>query len=728
MKKLLTACILISLLLLLYFIESSTNVKALPGLLEEYESSDKEFQEFIIDNRIVYFHQRKIDNVIVEGDYILYHFDKNTKEFLDKRMHWREDLPEKLYLKMISEGKARSLVDGVALYGKLYIISPESHGFPIDPTPKNPCWAVRSIDNNEMKITIIDAVTGELLGYGVPPPYTAFSLSGPQYENPCSGTWDDFYENARHWFNIMGYSTEKVAWPTKDKIMSHIQSYDTAMFYEVAHGGSYAFAGGCDGGEFEYTDASEIRSWINNYPKIPFSFVGSCDGMCETNFNTLAYSLMKGSSSGTTAVGYCNFGEPFCDDCVGHWEWYWQNELFRRMNNGYTVRDAFSYATMYYPMCLPCVRFAGDESFRVVPVVDRVPYKCGDVVTDSFVDLDYDLLDCPGDGLIIGADDVIVDCNYHTISGSGEGIGININGKNNVRIRYCNLRDFDTGVSVVESFDTMLWRVWTSENNQFGIEIRNSEDTGVSYGRSCNAGIVDLGCFNSPGSYGHENDFAITAGCPDISYDSCHESNLLMNPSYEFDLGLDYFTDWDLDDDIAGNNLADGWSTNIWFYHGVMDFEEVYDGESSIRIYKDIEYDPQAYVLQDVAIEYGKTYRITGYVKTDCDDSDCYGTIISECIDSEHDWIYRDCDLKLEELEWTKLYGDNDWTRIRFDVTADNEDAAYVRVLCYNTPSPAQSGIGTVWCDALEVEEVNGGYWPVGGKALSQVYGWGSGV
>ncbi|GAH13281.1 unnamed protein product, partial [marine sediment metagenome] len=50
------------------------------------------------------------------------------------------------------------------------IISPESDVFPIKPTPQNPCWIVRSIDNNKITVTIIDAINGKVLGYGVPPP------------------------------------------------------------------------------------------------------------------------------------------------------------------------------------------------------------------------------------------------------------------------------------------------------------------------------------------------------------------------------------------------------------------------------------------------------------------------------------------------------------------------------------------------------------------------------
>ena len=46
--------------------------------------------------------------------------------------------------------------------------------------------------------------------------------------------------------------------------------------------------------------------------------------------------------------------------------------------------------------------------------------NCGDVITQDTT-LDSDLLNCPGDGLVIGADGVTVDLAGHTIDGTGGG-------------------------------------------------------------------------------------------------------------------------------------------------------------------------------------------------------------------------------------------------------------------------------------------------------------------
>ncbi|MCK4434739.1 hypothetical protein KAU92_04555, partial [Candidatus Bathyarchaeota archaeon] len=233
---------------------------------------------------------------------------------------------------------------------------------------------------------IIDAVDGETLGYGIPPPYTAFSLSGPWYFDPCGGIWYDWYKNAEFWFNEMGYSTEAVYWPTEEKIKSHVQSNETAMFYEIAHSGgkSTQFKSGCLGGNNpEYTYAAEIEEWIANYSTMPFTFLASCFSMCNTSDGTLSYEFRKGSTKNTVTVGYCNMSDEICHLC---WTYSleWQDTLFSYMNQSYTVKHAFDQANADYPACAnaSCMRFIGDENFKVVPMVKRVPFEHDVAITD----------------------------------------------------------------------------------------------------------------------------------------------------------------------------------------------------------------------------------------------------------------------------------------------------------------------------------------------------------
>jgi len=334
-------------------------------LLQQYETGDREFEKFEIGSMIVFWHQRMIGEAVVEKNQIVYQFNKTTEELLDKKIHWRDDLPETITVNVLEE-EAEAAAGGEPLFSRLYIISPESDVFKLAPVPENACWVVRTIKDDEELVVIIDAVTGHFLGYGIPPPYESFSFSGPQYDYPCAGVWDNWYENAESWFNTMGYSCDTEEWPVLAEVQSSIQNNSTGMFYELAHGGSDYFASGCSGGSvYEYTHASYIESWIAGYPEMRFAFIGSCGGMCNTGDGSFSYEFRKGLNSYTVTVGYCGMAENYCNLC---WSYSidWQDRLFYCMNQGWTVKDAFDQALADYPACAgsnDCMRFAGDENF-----------------------------------------------------------------------------------------------------------------------------------------------------------------------------------------------------------------------------------------------------------------------------------------------------------------------------------------------------------------------------
>jgi hypothetical protein len=371
------ACLLVILLL------SHAVVFAEGVTLKEYGEGDKQFEIIEIgDKMVVFYHQRMLGDAIVEKDYIVYQFDRATGELLDRKSHWRTDLPDSLpditvdydHLRMILEHEIQSF--------RLWIISPESDVFPLDPCPKNPCWVVRGIEDGYLVITIIDAVSGRNLGRGIPPPYDAYSLSGPMYWTPCTdGLWGGYTawaENAKARFDEMGYSTNRDRWPEANEVGEMVQSHEVALFYELAHGNSTKFYGGCVDGDFPRVIHASgpyapcIEGWIAIYEKMPFTFIGSCNGLCDTGDNTFAYEFTKGSLENTAVVGYCGMGDTACDNCWAN-SLEWQDDLFRYMSYGWSVKDAFDMANAEHPMCLAnnCTRFYGDESFAVVPKISR---------------------------------------------------------------------------------------------------------------------------------------------------------------------------------------------------------------------------------------------------------------------------------------------------------------------------------------------------------------------
>jgi len=134
-------------LIVLAVMSSASEANHCWNLLEGIDPNPAEFKELEIGKKIVYWYQRKIGEAIVGGDEIIYYFDRETLEPVDVIVHWRDDLPDVLPELHITKKQAESMVEGSVQFSHLYYISPESYVFsPIQPTHKNPCWVVASID------------------------------------------------------------------------------------------------------------------------------------------------------------------------------------------------------------------------------------------------------------------------------------------------------------------------------------------------------------------------------------------------------------------------------------------------------------------------------------------------------------------------------------------------------------------------------------------------------
>ena len=338
------------------------------GFLDGRDVEPVPFEEIEVgEGLVVYFHQRTLGEALVEKDYIVYQFDTATGELRARKAHWREDLPESLPPVRVSAEEAGALVGGTVESARLVIVSPESDIFPLRPVPANPCWVVKSTWRGGGGLTLVDAVDGKVLGEGVPPPAAGFSLTGPINFRPCADTWYAWAQNGAAWFTAMGYPTQLTVWPTQDQVMEQVQSNETLVFYELAHGDFINFSSGCrDGETAEYTTSAEVREWIAGSYKKLFTFIGSCDGQCSSTSNSFSYEFRKGSRSGTATIGYCHMAEPECDVC---WDYSleWQDALFEYMSLGWPIRDAFDQANADYPWCATgnCMRFAGDRTFAI---------------------------------------------------------------------------------------------------------------------------------------------------------------------------------------------------------------------------------------------------------------------------------------------------------------------------------------------------------------------------
>ena len=110
--------------------------------------------------------------------------------------------------------------------------------------------------------------------------------------------------------------------------------------------------------------------------------------------------------------------------------------------------------------------------------------ECGDTITADTT-LDRDLTGCPSNGIIIGADDITLDLNGHTISGDGKPVrrcprrqpcdmGVFNDRHDGVTVRNGSLRGFGVGVLIGGVRGNRLVGLSSSHNQYFGFVIADS--------------------------------------------------------------------------------------------------------------------------------------------------------------------------------------------------------------------------------------------------------------
>lgn len=100
--------------------------------------------------------------------------------------------------------------------------------------------------------------------------------------------------------------------------------------------------------------------------------------------------------------------------------------------------------------------------------------SCGDTLTSDTI-LAGDLLGCTSNGISIGADNMTLDCDGHTIGGSGVGSGITSVGRRGITIRDCVVKNFVAGTDLDFTTESRLVGN-TAENNGDGFVLRDSSN------------------------------------------------------------------------------------------------------------------------------------------------------------------------------------------------------------------------------------------------------------
>jgi large repetitive protein len=114
----------------------------------------------------------------------------------------------------------------------------------------------------------------------------------------------------------------------------------------------------------------------------------------------------------------------------------------------------------------------------------QVHVSCGDTITADTT-LDSDLVDCPNNGIVIGADGITLDLNGHTVAGNGEpvepcprgefcDVGLLNDGHDGVAVRDGSVREFGVGVFVAGARHSRVLGISSSRNQFFGFVLAES--------------------------------------------------------------------------------------------------------------------------------------------------------------------------------------------------------------------------------------------------------------
>jgi parallel beta-helix repeat protein len=120
--------------------------------------------------------------------------------------------------------------------------------------------------------------------------------------------------------------------------------------------------------------------------------------------------------------------------------------------------------------------------------------SCGTTITVD-TRLGNDLHDCPGIGIVIGADGVDLDLNGHTVDGDGIGDfeGINVDHHRGTSVTNGVVRDFVEGVALLNATDSRISGLVLLRHRHVGVFVSDSADVSVVHTES--RGIAFAGIF-----------------------------------------------------------------------------------------------------------------------------------------------------------------------------------------------------------------------------------------
>src|SRR5262249_23506412 len=140
------------------------------------------------------------------------------------------------------------------------------------------------------------------------------------------------------------------------------------------------------------------------------------------------------------------------------------------------------------------------------------PGQCGDTVVANTT-LTADVGGCPKAGLRVMATSVVLDCNFHTLTGVKNGtkdngeVGIHLDPGTDAEVRNCRVTGFRQGIRIGSGNNNRIINNEVFGNRKYGIEIAGASTgnwiEGNSVGKPSGSGVTkaEEGIHNGTGSH-----------------------------------------------------------------------------------------------------------------------------------------------------------------------------------------------------------------------------------
>jgi parallel beta-helix repeat protein len=203
---------------------------------------------------------------------------------------------------------------------------------------------------------------------------------------------------------------------------------------------------------------------------------------------------------------------------------------------------------------------------------EPVTVSCDDTITADTT-LDSDLIDCPNNGIVIGADDITLDLNGHRIDGDGTefadcpkneicDVGVANDGHDGVKVKGGSTREFAVGVLVSRARHNRVLEISSSKNVFFGAVVGRSSRSVIrdsSFSHNIPPEGDGIGLFGSDHNKIVDNSIKDNRG-PGIHVDGSDgnliEGNLFMHASPGVLIGGDESSDRGDRNEVRGNRFV----------------------------------------------------------------------------------------------------------------------------------------------------------------------------